>query len=257
MKIRTRYTSPKRWKPLLALVLALLASALYFVRWEMYSTPSMRSEMERFFIGDLAFLALQILVVTVFLETYLKRRENLALREKLNMIVGAFFSETGFELLGDIIKSDVNAPQIAEAISPQLNWTNKDFERARILFEQHDVDIRPTPEQLEVIRDLLCTKKQSLLALLTNQALLDHEAFTDLLWSISHLGDELMARTNFAQLPQSDIAHLGKDLERTYAILGIEWLNYLEHLQKRYPYLYSLAVRNNPLNPYCVVEVLE
>lgn len=243
------------WKIILAIFLALLTGALYYLRWVFFSTENFHSEMLRFFLGDFAFLFLQVLVVTVFLETYLKRREQRIQRQKLNMIIGAFFSETGFELLGDIARIDAASEELRKNASPRSDWTHKDFEKARMAMATHIPEIVPTPEQLANINTLLKEKKKSLLALLTNQALLDHESFTDLLWSISHLADELAARGVFTSLPKNDIMHLSVDIERTYGILGITWLDYLEHLQSRYPYLYSLAVRNNPLNPHCVVEV--
>ena len=257
MKLFNDKASRLNWKIVLAVVLAILAGALYYARWVLYKSSTFHSEMTRFFIGDLAFLFLQVLFVTVFLETYLKWREKQAMRQKLNMIIGAFFSETGFELLREIVFVDRAADEIQEIASPQLSWTEKDFNRARSSFSNHQPNIQPSPEALESMSFLLTEKKDSILSLLTNQALLDHETFTDLLWSISHLADELAARKDFSQLPTSDIKHLGIDMARAYEILGIEWLNYLEHLQKQYPYLYSLAVRNNPLNPYCVVEIKE
>lgn len=243
------------WKFVLALFLALLTGVFYYLRWSFFSTTSFHSEMLRFFLGDFAFLFLQVLVVTVFLETYLKRREERAKRQKLNMIIGAFFSETGFELLGDIADVDANSDELRRNASPQQNWNHKDFEQARLAIANHVPAIQPTTKQLADMNILLKEKKKSLLSLLTNQALLDHESFTDLLWSISHLADELSARSNFELLPKTDILHLSVDIERTYGILGLTWLDYLEHLQARYPYLYSLAVRDNPLNPSCVVEV--
>ena len=257
MKIIEKITSRKYWKVVLAIVLTILAAGLYLLRWDAFNTPALHNEMLRYLVDDLAFLFVQILLVTVFLETYLNRREQQAKRQKLNMIIGAFFSETGFDLLHDIVMVDAASDEIQAVASPQLNLSSKDFDHARASFAAHVPSMAPTPQKLTKMNELLFEKKNSILSLLTNQALLDHESFTDLLWSISHLTDELSARGNFDNLPATDITHLGIDMARTYGILGIEWLNYLEHLQGRYPYLYSLAVRNNPLNPYCVIEVCE
>ena len=38
-------------------------------------------------------------------------------------------------------------------------------------------------------------------------------------------------------------------------ILIKEWLVYLQHLKREYPYLFSLAVRTNPFDPGASVEV--
>jgi hypothetical protein len=88
-----------------------------------------------------------------------------------------------------------------------------------------------------------------MISLLANQALLEHETFTDLLWALTHLGEELAARTGLDALPEPDERHLAGDITRAYALLGAEWLSYLEHLQRAYPFLFSLAVRTNPLDP--------
>jgi hypothetical protein len=34
-----------------------------------------------------------------------------------------------------------------------------------------------------------------------------------------------------------------------------EWLNYMRHLQANYPYLFSLALRTNPLDPSATPEI--
>jgi hypothetical protein len=50
-------------------------------------------------------------------------------------------------------------------------------------------------------------------------------------------------------LPEGDTAHLKGDLRRVYSKIVAEWIAYTEHLKGRYPFLFSLAARINPLNP--------
>ena len=89
-----------------------------------------------------------------------------------------------------------------------------------------------------------------------NQDLMEHEAFTELLWSIVHLRDELLSRKSLKYLPQADRAHLANDAKRAYSRLVMQWLGYLQHLKQRYPYLFSLAIRTNPFceRPSAVIE---
>ena len=47
------------------------------------------------------------------------------------------------------------------------------------------------------------------------------------------------------------------DVKRAYTQLGVQWLDYLRHLQTQYPFLFSLAVRTNPLDPHASVTVTE
>jgi hypothetical protein len=49
-------------------------------------------------------------------------------------------------------------------------------------------------------------------------------------------------------LPPTDLAHLSFDITRAYGLLVRQWLNYMEHLKDKYPYLFSLAMRTNPFD---------
>jgi hypothetical protein len=99
------------------------------------------------------------------------------------------------------------------------------------------------------MREYLQTKRDFLLTLLENPTLLEHETFTDLLWAVFHLTEELKYRNLIEGLPDADHEHLCNDIARAYGLLLKEWLVYLEHLKDNYPYLFSLAVRMNPLDP--------
>jgi hypothetical protein len=87
-----------------------------------------------------------------------------------------------------------------------------------------------------------------LVRLLENPTLLEHESFTNLLWAVFHLAEELAARGSFTQLPQTDYQHLAGDIKRIYVLLVHQWLNYMEHLKDNFPYLFSLAMRTNPFD---------
>jgi len=92
------------------------------------------------------------------------------------------------------------------------------------------------------------TKKDFLLRLLENQNLLEHESFTDVLWAVFHLAEELEARESLQGLPDADHKHLSSDVKRVYGQLALQWLKYMEHLKKSYPYLFSLSLRTNPFD---------
>ena len=78
---------------------------------------------------------------------------------------------------------------------------------------------------------------------------MEHDRFTDLLWAVSHLLEELTARSSLEGLPPADLAHLASDIRHFYSLLAVEWLLYCRHLQKAYPYMFSLVVRTHPLQP--------
>ena len=55
-----------------------------------------------------------------------------------------------------------------------------------------------------------------MLRLLENPNLMEHERFTDLLWAVLHVEEELEARTSLADLWPADEAHLELDVRRAY-----------------------------------------
>ena len=94
-----------------------------------------------------------------------------------------------------------------------------------------------------------------MLRLLGNPTLLEHDAFTDLLWAVFHLTEELASRKLFDDIPDSDLKHIHGDIARAYTLLMNQWLEYMKHLNASYPYLFSLAMRKSPFNPQASVTV--
>ena len=60
------------------------------------------------------------------------------------------------------------------------------------------------------IHQLLRGKRTLLVQLLQHPVLFEHEAFTDLLNAVFHLEEELSARENFEELPESDLKSPGR-----------------------------------------------
>ena len=105
------------------------------------------------------------------------------------------------------------------------------------------------------LKSFLVGKRGFLLGLLENPNLLEHETFTDLLWAVFHLTEELASREDVRQLADTDYAHLSGDIKRAYVLLISEWVDYMKHLKDHYPYLFSLAIRTNPFDPDASVEI--
>jgi hypothetical protein len=201
-------------------------------------------------LGDLAFLPIEVLLVTIIVHRLLDVREKRTRMERLNMVIGAFFSEMGMQLLRSFAEFDASCRQIEECLAVGAEWKEEDFRRAEKTVEGYECAIGRDDLQLEEMREFLLSKRAFLLALLENPTLMEHETFTDLLWAVFHLTEELKYRYILEDLPDLDHEHLCGDIARGYRLLLKEWLVYMEHLKDNYPYLYSLAVRMNPLNPY-------
>jgi hypothetical protein len=199
-----------------------------------------------YMVGDLAFLPLEVLLVVVIIERLLARRETQAKLEKLNMVVGAFFSELGNYLLQDLLKHFDNRVEISSHLNVTERWTKKDFKKAADFAYHLKVDVDCRNIDLGRLKAFLAQKRTFLLTLLENPNLLEHDRFTDLLWAVTHLDEELEARTSLMGLPEKDVEHLAGDIQRLYDHLASEWLDYVQHLKSKYPFLFSLVLRMHP-----------
>lgn len=241
-----------RWYILLASLLAAISFSFYLAQVMIFRRPH-----DTFFymLQDLAFVPIQVLLVTLILNDLMARREKKALLNKMNMVIGAFFSEAGTELMVHLTKFDRNAAELRSLLKIEAGWNQNNFKQARqkLLSQNHAID--PRSGDLEILNEFLSAKRSFLLSLLENQNLLEHQSFTELLWAVSHLTEELKLRGDFTELPESDLAHLAGDIKRAHVLLLAEWLDYVRHLKTAYPYIYSLVLRSNPLNPEASVIV--
>ena len=210
-----------------------------------------------YLIGDIAFMFVNVLVVTLVIEQILARREKRVLLKKLNMVIGTFFSDVGLELLRRFSEYVENGEQLSRQLDFDGHWQKKDFLRAEETARAFSYKVQVSPARIRELRGLLCGHRSFLLRLLENPNLLEHDRFTNLLWAVFHLVEELeMREESFENLPESDYIHLAGDVKRAYSQIAGEWLAYALHLKESYPFLFSLAARINPFssNPSPVVR---
>jgi hypothetical protein len=201
-------------------------------------------------IGDFAFLFLDVLLVILFIERLLSRRDKRSIMNKLNMVIGTFFSEVGLELLRKFSNFVINSQNLERQLELGPDWEKKDFKKAMAAVQNFSYEIKIDKSNLFEIREFLLSKRSFLMRLLENPNLLEHERFTDLLWAVFHLTEELVFRGELLDdLPDTDYEHLNIDLRRAYSQLTIEWISYTAHLKESYPFLYSFVARVNPMNP--------
>lgn len=228
---------------ILAVILIALSALLYFVHYLLFHDVN---HIFIFLIGDLAFLPLEVFLVVIVIERVLASREKQAIMQKLNMVVGAFFSEVGNELLLRVLGCFEKSDDIRQHLNVKQNWSRADFNKAIAFARTIKGEIDFGCLDLNDLKMFLVQKRQFLLALLENPNLLEHERFTDLLWATFHLTEELEARESLTGLPASDLNHIAVDTQRVYRLLIVEWLFYAAHLKSKYPYLFSLVARTHP-----------
>lgn len=234
------------WYLWVAAVLLALSAAIYMIHYAVFSDAH---HIYIYLLGDLAFLPLSVLLVTLVIDRLLSERDKRASIEKMNMVIGAFYSELGTELIRELTLMDPSRLDKQEALREIGRVDDPDYAELRAEVKGFAYRLDPDPAVLADLRVMLVAKRDFMVRLLENPLLLEHEAFTDVLWAVFHLTEELDSRDALSGLLPEDIAHLGGDAARAYERLTGQWLSYMLHLRKAYPYLYSMALRLNPFDP--------
>jgi hypothetical protein len=232
---------------LIALALVAASAALYVLHYALFADAH---HIWIYLVGDIAFLPLEVLLVALVIERLLARRERAQLLRKMNMVIGTFFGELGTRLLGDLTPAVESRHEILTDLAIQADWKPRDYRKA--LHRVAEFDFRVSADRLDLaaLKATLAGRRDLVVMLLANPNLLEHEHFTDLLWAVSHLGEELQARPSLENLPPADREHLAGDVKRVYKELAAEWLRYCRHLQKSYPYIFSIVLRTHPLQEH-------
>lgn len=241
-----------RWMLAAGTGLVLLSSALYAAHYLLFHDLH---HIMVFGLHELAFVPLEVLVVTLIIDRMLESREKERRREKLNMVIGTFFSSAGTPLLGMLVQADPCIGSLRERLVVRDSWKKDTFSSVKEILGKYDCGVEIDRVDLGAVRDFLTKNQDFLLRLEENPMIFEHESFTDLILAISHLAEELKARKNLSTLPGDDTSHLAIDLRRVYSRLIPEWLRYMEYLQGQYPYLFHLAMRTNPFDPAASVVI--
>lgn len=201
-----------------------------------------------YFLQDIAFLPLQVAIVTIVLAKIISIREKRERLKKINIAISAFFSEAGREIILRMLLISTISINDLPNLDITTQWTGADFQKSIKSLKSCDIKINCNIDILPEVKILLMEKRGFLLSMFANPNLLEHDTFTDMLWALLHLTDELIARNRMDNLPDSDIQHLAFDINRALSTLLVQWIHHMEHLKTDYPYLFSLELRRNPFN---------
>ncbi|MDT8357266.1 MAG: hypothetical protein RQ758_02040 [Methanomicrobiaceae archaeon] len=233
------------WEARLALALIAASVIIYTIKLQVLHNLEVTVN---YIFNSLGFLPINVLIVTLIINQLLAMRSKREKLEKLNMVIGTFFSEVGTHLLAFISDHDPDLEKLRSHLVVQGDWDDEDFRKAESRLRELDYSVDMKKEELEYLHSYLSDHRDFLLRLLENPVLLEHESFTDLLRAVFHLTEELGRREDLSSIPDSDVTHLSGDVERSYRFLAQQWLDYANYLRKRYPYLFSLAMRTNPFD---------
>jgi hypothetical protein len=197
----------------------------------------------------------EVLMVTMVLHRLLENREKRLKIRKLSVIVGAFFNKFGTKLLQELLIFDSEKDKTMLNLHVSSDWHEEKFFEIRNQVEESTFLIDPLRGNLTILQKYLTQNRDIITRILENPHIMEHEYFTDMLWAVCHVCDELEYRKHLGELSSEDINHLAIDINRAYSRLIAEWLTYMKNLQKEYPFLFSLACRINPFDPNAKVEL--
>ena len=185
-------------------------------------------------------------ILAAAVEMFLGRREKQLRAEKLDMIIGLFFSQVGSALVRRLIRADGGIAVLRENLDVSLRWTKENFKKAQAILKNYHYDVDMNAIDLPALNTLLAQNSEFLVRLLENPNVLEHETFTSLLQAVFHLKEELAHRPHLDAVPDCDREHLRLDLKRIYAQILLQWLHYLDHIKDNYPYFFSFQCRVTP-----------
>lgn len=103
---------------ILASIFLSISAVLYFIHYFIFRDVH---HIFIYMVGDLAFLPLEVFLVVIVIERILARRDKQAILEKLNMVVGAFFSEVGTQLLQKLLGCFEKKDEISQQLAVNQN----------------------------------------------------------------------------------------------------------------------------------------
>ena len=234
-----------KWRIIFALSLIALSALLYLLDYIKFGDYK---HILDFLLQNMAFLLIQVLIVTLILDwlvSYMDKQKHL---KKVNMVMGAFFMEVGTKLLTYISDLDPELESIRSSLVVEEDWSDQEFSRVSKSLKSYGYGIDLEKLDLEYLFILLQKDRDFLIRLVENPIVLEHETFTDLLLEVFHLSEELESRSCLIGLPATDLAHIQRDITRVYGYLVNEWLDYMLYLKNDYPHLFSLAMRTSPFD---------
>jgi len=237
-----------KWE--LKLSIALLSISVFFYIIN-YLTFHDTTFIEKYILVQLGFLPISVLLVSVMLNSLMKRRAQQERREKLNIVVGSFFAEYGKDLLRYITKYDPHAESLArEVMHIEEMDEEKEIKEVKEKLKARKYTINMEKMNLQELKKFLMENREFSVNLLDNPVILEHETFTDLLWNVLHVTEELRKVYDFSSLSEEDRKDIHGDIENLYALLAYEWVNYVQYLRDAYPHIFVYETKTNPFIPH-------
>src|SRR4030043_766400 len=126
------------WRIIFGISLILLSALLYILHYIIFRDAR---HIFIYLLGDIAFVFIEVLLVTLIIHQVLSEREKRSMLKKLNMVIGAFFSEVGTPLLKYFTEFDTNAQRLSKHLMVDQDWSPEHFTQMQVVLRKHDYKI--------------------------------------------------------------------------------------------------------------------
>lgn len=165
------------WQVFLAGALIACSALIYFIHYLVFGDAH---HIWIYLVGDIAFVPAEVLLVTLILHRLLSYREKKSMLQKMNMVIGTFFSEAGLSLIRQFCRLDSDSSRIASHLKISKTWKDNEFKNAALLIRKCSYSISVDSGlsgELGALKMFLQGKRDFLLRLLQNPNLLEHDSF--------------------------------------------------------------------------------
>src|SRR4051794_29238199 len=116
-------------------MMALISLALYLID---YFIVGNARDIATSLVGNLAFLPIYVIFVTLMIEKIMRERERQAVLRKLNMVIGVFFSQVGNRLLKELSAYVVTGEELHRQLLVTSHWHEAEFGKAHEYLKKND-----------------------------------------------------------------------------------------------------------------------
>lgn len=200
-----------------------------------------------FLFADIAFIPMEVFFTTLIIDRLLEKREKNHFLEKLNMMIGLFYTEIGRNILSEFVKGDENLVELINSNICARNWDDSSCKKLKNKIKNHEFNLNITKINIDNIKNILSKNRNFLMNLIINENIHEHEEFTDMLMSLLHVKEEIESRY-CDKIEAFELEHLASDMAVAYKYLTLEWCEYMNYLNKNYPRLFVRALIDNPFD---------
>ncbi len=178
-----------------------------------------------FFVHDIAFMPLEVILVTLFFDRIIDKAHEEENQSKLSIIETLFFNESGGHMLQYLTSFDPHSDQLAGILDVNMSWKSSDYLNARKQLKNYSFQLDVQKVDFFGLHYHLNERHAYYRNILENPALTQSSEFTELVMKIYLMWEELDCRTDLYNLDLTEKHYLGELLTEIYEELVEYWLD--------------------------------